>query len=91
MKYYKFKLSPFTLQFEPILNGVKYFPNSIFPWGNMGFHKWQLPKCAISQAATSQMYIFPNNNFPSGNFPMKEKRYFPHEGSIKVTFKFYIF
>ena len=37
------------------------------------------------------MYIFPNDNFPSGNFPMKEKRHFPHEGSMKWTFKFYIF
>ena len=30
------------------------------------------PKCAISQAATSQMYIF-----PKGNFPIKEKKAIP--------------
>ena len=41
------------------------------------FPKWQLPKCTISQAATSQMYIFPNDNFPNGNFPMKENRQLP--------------
>ena len=35
------------------------------------------PKCAISQAATSQMYIFPNDNFPNGNFHMKENLQLP--------------
>ena len=37
------------------------------------------------------MYIFQNDNFRSGNFRMKEKRHFPHEESIKWTYKFYIF
>ena len=51
------------------------------------FPKWQLAKCAISHAPTSQMYKFPKDIFPSGNFlivnipkfqfPMKEKRQLP--------------
>ena len=56
-----------------IFYGVRYFPKGNFPSDNF-------------QAATSQMYIFPNDNFPRGNFPMiseltifKEKRqYLPH-------------
>ena len=29
-------------------------------------------QATISQVASSQMYIFPNDNFPSSNFIMKE-------------------
>ena len=49
------------------------------------FLKWQLPKYAISQAATSQMYIFPNENFPSDNFPIKKKRQLPTCTFTQVT------
>ena len=49
------------------------------------FPKWQLSKCANSQAATSQMYIYPNDAFPSGNFPMKEKRQIPKCTFSQVT------
>ena len=38
---------------------VRYFPKGIFPSGNIPkvFLKWQLPKCAISQGATSQVCL----------------------------------
>ena len=74
--------------------GVRYFPKGIFPRATF--------QVIIFQVATSQMCNFPNNNFlnvhfpkwqfrKSGNFPMKEKRHFPHKGSMKWTVKFYIF
>jgi len=59
-------------------DGVGYFPKGIYPRAT--------PQVTISQAATSQMYIF-----PIGNFPRKEKRHFHHEGSIKGTIKFCVF
>ena len=36
------------------------------------FPKWQLHECVISQAVTSQMYIFPNDNFQRANSPAHE-------------------
>ena len=55
-----------------------------FPWGNFpsdNFLSGYFPK--VQFPGRSQMYIFLNENFPSGNFTIKEKRNFPHEGSIK--------
>ena len=54
-------LGTFQKAFTQLATSQEYFP------------KWQLTKCADSQAATFQMYIFPNDNFLSGNFPIKEK------------------
>ena len=42
--YYMQMLGPFPKNFSQVGTSRKYFPN------------WQLPKCAISQAATSQVY-----------------------------------
>ena len=41
----------------------RYFPKGIFPGSNFPrvFSKWQLPKCAISQAATSQVCLSRND------------------------------
>ena len=48
--------------FKGNVKGVRYFPKGIFL--NVQLPKWQLPKCAISQAATSLMCNFPSSNFP---------------------------
>ena len=47
--FFKFKQNTLLYKF-------RYFPKGFFPSDNFPrvFPKWQLPKCAISQAATSQ-------------------------------------
>ena len=48
--FFKFKQNTLLYKF-------RYFPKGFFPSDNFPrvFPKWQLPKCAISQAATSQV------------------------------------
>ena len=63
----------------PVLGMLGTFPKAVSQSATSHGHfpKRQLLKCGISQAATSQIYIFPNDNFSSGNFPMKEKWQLP--------------
>ena len=65
--------------------GIRYFPKGIFPRATSQVATSQM--CNF-QAATSQMYIFPNDNLPRGNFPMKEKRHFLHEGLLNEHLNF---
>ena len=46
----------YTQNYMIHIYGVRYLPKGIFPRATSHrlFPKWQLPKCAISQAATSQ-------------------------------------
>ena len=50
-------LGTFLKDFSQVGTSQGYFPT------------WQLPKCAISRVATSQMCNFPSGNLPNVQFP----------------------